>query len=137
MTLRDDLIPVIDDARQLIDDFGLRRFTVVVRKRTWSGGQLGLGTATNVDLTLSPKPKVGDVPENLAFGEPGKYETGDRLVRKISASYTRAQLDGGTLAAGEELVWMLDDIEYSLVEVAEHRNFEWRALVRRRNRRRP
>lgn len=137
MTLRDDLIPVVDDARQLIDDMGLRRFVVVVRKRTWSGGQLGLGTATNVDLTLAPKPKVGDVPERLVFAEPGKFEAGDRFVRRISATYTRAQLDGGTLAANEELVWMLDDVEYALVEVAEHRNFEWRALLRRRNRRRP
>ena len=37
MSLRDDLIPVIDELRGLPNDFGLRRFSVVLRRRVWSG----------------------------------------------------------------------------------------------------
>jgi hypothetical protein len=57
-TLRDDLLPVADELRQLPVDFGLRRYTVTIRRRIWSGTYPGDGTATNQDIALSPLPRV-------------------------------------------------------------------------------
>ena len=37
MTLRDDLIPCVAPARDIINDFGLRPYVVLMRTRTWSG----------------------------------------------------------------------------------------------------
>lgn len=136
MTLRDDLVPVVDETRAIVDELGFRPYIVVVRTRTWSGSEPGRGSVTNSDLTLSPKPKVADVPERLVHGSAGKYESGDRIVSRISATYTRAQLDGGAIAANKEVVWLIDGVEYMLVGEPEERPLEWRVTVRRRNRKR-
>lgn len=132
MPLRDDLISSVDDARSIISDLGLRRHTVVVRTRVWSGGELGRGTATDTDLTLSPVPKVERVPLRLVTASGGKYQDGDRRVAKISATYTADQLGASTVPAGTEVLWLIDGDPHTLVETPHERNFEWRCVVRRR-----
>ena len=58
MTLATRLLPALNRARTKLDTFGLRRYTVTVRTRTWSSGEVGRGTPTDSDLTLEPNPKV-------------------------------------------------------------------------------
>lgn len=108
-TLREDLIPVVDSIRREIVDqaAGLRLHAVAVRRRTWSGGEAGLGTATDEDLILDPVPKVLPPEPKVKAAEPGKYEDGDRIVSKVSLEYTRDQLDGGAMGAGTELFWLI------------------------------
>lgn len=132
MSLRDDLIPLVDEVRGDIVDgvAGLRLHTVVVRTRTWSGGERGRGTATDVDVTLDPKPKVLDPSPRWRAAEPGRFEDGDRVVDKVSATYTRAQLDGGTLASNAEVLWLIDGDPYRVVSVDEH-YLAWRVQLRR------
>lgn len=134
MTLRDDLIPVIDFGRQLAADLGLRRHSVTVRLVTWSG-EPGDGAPTNTDLVLSPPPKVDDRPERIRWSAPGQVEEGDRLVSRISATYTREQL-GGVPQDGEDWRWILTDesgsVEYVAASVAEQKSFGWKVYLRRR-----
>jgi hypothetical protein len=130
MTLRSDLIPVVDETRTLVEDLGLRLHTVATRKRTWAGAEIGLGAATDVDATLDPVPKVKEPSPRLVAAAPGTYESGDRIVAKISASYTKAQLDGGTLGAAEEWHILIDGDPYRVVAVDE-RAFEWRLHCRK------
>jgi len=134
VTLRSDLIPVVDDARELVDDLGLRPYTVAVRTRTWSGGRVGGGTASNADVTLAPRPRVREPSPRLQAAEPGRYEAGDRVVDRISATYTEADLDGDGLSADKERVWLIDGDEYRVVGKPLKRNFEWRVQLRRRTR---
>lgn len=61
MSLNDDILPVIDDAWRLVDDLGFSSSSITIRTRTWSGGQLQLGTATISDLTLVPNPPVKEL----------------------------------------------------------------------------
>jgi hypothetical protein len=136
VSLRDDLVPVVDESRALVEELGFRPYVVKTRQRTWSGAEVGRGTATDVDTTLDPAPKVQDVPERLVHGSPGRYESGDRLVTRISATYTRAQLDGGSLAANVEWMWLIDGVEYAVIGEPEERPLEWRVQLRRRNRKR-
>ncbi|MEL6346883.1 MAG: hypothetical protein AAFV53_27470 [Myxococcota bacterium] len=133
-TLRDDIIPVIDEGRRLADELGLRRQTVVIRTRTWSGSEVGRGTPTDVDLTLSPTPKVRRLALRIIAASGGTFEQGDRQVTKISATYDREQLDGSELTEAQELLWLINGEEHTLVGTPEEKNFEWRCVVRHRNR---
>jgi len=130
MTLRDDLIPVVDETRQLIDDLGLRLYTVKTRRRTWDGGAPGAGSSSDVDVTLDPRPKVKEPSPRMVAAAPGTYETGDRVVHRISADYTKAQLDGGAIADDEEWHVLIDGYPYRVVSTLE-KAFEWRIHCRR------
>ena len=58
MSLRDDLLPVFDDVRATIQGLGLRRFSVILRRRIWDGQQAGEGNVTVEDIVLTPLPRV-------------------------------------------------------------------------------
>ena len=133
MTIRADLIPVVDDARSLVADLGLRRYTVAVRTRVWSGDKIGSGTATDTDLTIEPPPKVERLPVRLIANSGGIYEEGDLLVSKISASYEEADLVAAP-TGGTEILWILNGESFRAVTRPEVKNFEWKVVVRRLNR---
>lgn len=64
MALRDDLLPIVDDARAIAGELGFRRYQVWVRTTTWSGSRVGLGTKTVTDTRLrvgGQDPKVREV----------------------------------------------------------------------------
>lgn len=120
MTLRDDLLPVFNGARQLIQDLGLRQTRVIRRIRTWSAGEVGLGALTVSDFEFTPRPKV----ENRG--------NGIVLVSKVTPDYS----GGGytldeirpTLTAGQDLIYILigpdgGEHPYQLVEVNPRKNF--------------
>lgn len=130
MSLRDDLQPVVDDARDLIADLGLRARTVSTRVRTWSGSEIGAGTATDVDTAIAPVPKVKEPPARLIFDAPGRYESGDLLVSRITRDYTEAQLAGSPTGTAE-FFWLVDSRLYRVVGAPEQKNFEWRVQLRR------
>jgi len=124
MTLRSDLISVVDDARSIVDDFGLRQRVVkVITVTRASTGLASIGTTpTTSALTIDPRPRVSDLTRAVATA-PGIDEQGDFRVTKISAAYTRAQLD-----PGGNSTWTVDDRPCRLVKL-EQRNFEWRATL--------
>ncbi len=134
MALRDDLVGLVDEVRdQVIDqEVGMRLRTVATRRRTWSGGQPGSGTPTDTDTPLSPTPKVSEPPARLVAAAPGRYQDGDLLVTRISATYTEADLTGGSLGAGEEFYWLVDGEPYQVVGRPEQRYLEWRVQLRRK-----
>lgn len=140
MALRDNLIPVVDSARQIVADLGFRRVEVVVR--SIAGADDGLaalasdaddGTAT--DLTLDPPPRVSDWV--VRGPDPaGLYQEGDQLVTRISATYTEAELN-----PGGNSVWLLDDVEHALIKLLPQSRpgskvfLGWSAVVRPMRRR--
>lgn len=136
MSLRDSLITLVDTIRdQVVDEaVGLRLHVVKTRLRVWSGGELGRGTATNTDTTLDPKPKVNLITPRLVQASGGKYLDGDRVVEKISATYTEAQLDGGTVATGREFYWLIDDEPYEVVSKPRKGFLGWSIILRPRRR---
>lgn len=133
MAFRDDIVALVDEVRsEVIDqDLGLRLHTVQTRLREWSGGELGLGTATDTLVTLDPPPKVYSPSPRLQAAAPGKYEDGDRLVRKISATLTEDELTGGALTSVQEFCWLIDGDPYRVVGEPDKRFLEWRVQLRR------
>lgn len=137
-TLRDDLLSVIDDARSVVDDLGLRRRDVEVVTRTRTGTGLSK-TWSDAVLTLSPRPKVSTVSERQAQAD-AMLNVGDIVVSKISGTYTRAQLDPAATATTEAF-WRITDREsdtdgqadYRIVKI-EQRSFGWTVVLRSMNR---
>lgn len=131
MTLRDDLVPLLDEVRgDIVDELaGLRRYDVAVVTRTWSGGVVGRGTVTETSLPIVPRPRVRDPSPRARIAEAGRFEEGDRQVDKISVTFTRAQLDGLPLAAGVELLWTIDGAPYRVVGVTE-KYLTWEVQLR-------
>lgn len=59
MALREDLLPVFYEARQLIQDFGLRTHRVLLRTYQWSGPRVGQGDRTVAsEVEILPRPRV-------------------------------------------------------------------------------
>lgn len=58
MSIRDDLLPVVDQLRALPNEFGLRRYAVTIRRRVWSGAYPGDGTPSDQDIVITPVPRV-------------------------------------------------------------------------------
>lgn len=61
MTLRDDLLPMLESVRSIPGDLGLRLFRVFIRTTTYSGDRVGVGTPTQTEteiLTGGHPPKV-------------------------------------------------------------------------------
>ena len=121
MALRDDLLPVFDDVRQLIQDFGLRQSRVWVRQRAYSAGEQHLGDITNTDVEITPRPKVEEMdPTTLKVSRiTPDYGTG---------GYTTADLMPAQ-AAGTERYFLVQvgtdgpKIPYRCIAIDERKNF--------------
>ena len=51
-TLRDSLLPVLQRFRNLSVQLGVRQYQLWIRRITWSGARVGIGTATTTDTYL-------------------------------------------------------------------------------------
>jgi hypothetical protein len=84
-SLKDDLLPLLDELRGIPGELGFRPYQVHVRTVAWSGDRVGRGTQTVTDTRLrvggNQDPKVRAlsrkdvVAGNIAFVE-GKYDIG-------------------------------------------------------------
>lgn len=131
MAFRDDMVAIADDGRDIAVSLGLRLYSVVVRTRTWAGGEPGRGTPTDVDLTLTPVPRVKDPTPREQAAAPGIYEAGDRVIDRISATYTTGQLSGRPIAVGVEVYWLIDGDPYRVVQQPQVGFLGWRVHLRR------
>ena len=113
MSLRDDLLPVVDQVRGIPGALGIRGTSVRVLRRTWSGGRRGSGTASDATVAdLAAKYKVRLVTMREIASSGGKFEAGDVRVGPITPSdggsvgYTPEEL-APTGGSGDEIVHQL------------------------------
>lgn len=146
---RAKLVTCIDQARQVIDDLGLRVEEVQVTTREWSGVtgaglpndglQLGAGTQSETDLfTITPRPLVSNPRPRLVAADPGKYLEGDRIISGISRALERDVFPDAPKGGGGEAVeryFLIDGEPYRMVREPQKENFEWIIHVRRMRRR--
>lgn len=140
-TLRDDLLPVVDELRQLPTDFGVRRYAVTLRRRTWSGGSPGRGTATDADVVLTPRPRVRPITTQEIASSGGTYREGDWVVTSITPSYgtggyAPSALNLRPASAAEDVTVILTGdegtVECDVVELWFNRPFTYEVVVRER-----
>lgn len=150
MGLRDELNAVADGVRALAgsSDIDERPTTVTIRQRTWDGGRVRFGNATDVDLVLTPNPKVRQLTQQEVYAAGGLYQTGDVRIGPITPAYSTSSSSGGYTAAqlkpvittdGVELLYVLSGQmigEHKLVNLDNGKAHAW-FLVVRRDRRTP
>lgn len=87
MTVRDDVLPPIDEARSIIGTLGFRPYTLTIAVRSWSGSVPLAGTATVESYAITPAPKVRAFSVRELDESGGRYQEGDRRVFKITPRY--------------------------------------------------
>lgn len=140
-TIRDKLLPTVDKLRQLPNRFGIRRYTVTIRRRTWSGGAPGRGVATDADTVLFPVPRVRVMSTDEIAASGGTYREGDFVINAITPSYgaggyTPAQLNLRPNGPAEDVTVILTGdegtVECDVVQLWFHRAFNYHVVVRAR-----
>lgn len=142
MTLRTDLLPIVDELRALAgpSGFDVRTSGLTVRTRTWAGGKRGIGPVSDSNLVLAQIYKIREVSTREIASSGGLFEMGDVRVGPITPTdvsgggYTAAQLapEGQT---GTEVVYVITgDLagEYARVELNKSKPFSWYLILRRR-----
>jgi hypothetical protein len=97
-TLAQDLVPVVDDVRQLATDFGVRPYRVFLVHVQWTGPTRGIGVAEEVSRReILPTPQISDMSAtSRSLQAVGLVEEGTIRLRRISASLTEDDLLGRT-----------------------------------------
>ena len=111
--LVDRLVPMTDRLRGRLNAMaGVRQYSVYRVRRTWSGARRGEGTATTtLREEVTPAPKVSFAGLKSALEPAGLLEDGGALLTEVSLTYTEAELTGRPLAANEEFLLELVDIQ--------------------------
>ena len=97
-TLTVGLIPIVDSARQMLSNFGMRPYRVFLVHVLWPSGRRGMGNQVVIsNRELLPAPKVVDMSATTeilhAFG---RDEEGGLSIEQISAKYSEDDLLGVT-----------------------------------------
>lgn len=108
--LVDSLVPTVDSLRgDLHAAFGVRHFRVFVVSRTWSGGLPGLGTFTDVEEEILPRPMVEPFTELKYKLEPcGLTEAGYVKLSEISLAYSEPDLVGES-EEDTQILWRISE----------------------------
>jgi hypothetical protein len=96
-TLVDQLIPTVDNLRQLHTVLGTRPYHVWRVKTKWSGGFRGEGEETVIEeLEITPPPKIEGIEslEEVLFPT-GRAETGNVELSEVSLRYQENEIAWG------------------------------------------
>lgn len=93
-----ELIPIVDEIRQISADLGVRPYKVFLVHETWSGSRRGDGDPFEVSRReIVPPPRVRDMSTTTeVLRAVGLTEEGGLVVDEISGHYTEDDLMGRT-----------------------------------------
>ncbi len=102
LSLREALLPVIDQLRGLPGQLGLRQYTVSVVKREWTGERVGLGYNTDTETPIrvdlgSYTPKVQMLSSRDIIASGGLYTDQDLKIGPITPPFVGSTLDGSAI----------------------------------------
>jgi len=142
-TLREDFLPVVDDARAIVDGYGLRTHGLTIRTRTWLSGTPGDGSYADSDLVITPRPKIREATMREVAASGGLMDVGDFIVTKITPAYagggyTRDQLQPTVRGAAVEHIYIVTDgpaaCECTLSDLTLTKNFGYEMKLKRTTR---
>lgn len=148
MTLRDDLLPIVDAVRAITGDLQLdqRPSKLTIRTRVWSGGRIGVGSSSDSELELPQHYKIREVSSREVAGSAGRLEIGDLQVvvtpqstdgNGFTTGYTAEQLAPVFSAPGSEAIYIVSgqiNGEYSRIDLRRDRPYRFVLTLRRTNR---
>lgn len=106
-SLVDDLYTdVVDGLREdLLPAMGIRPYRVYLVTRTWSGGEVGLGTPSDVATEFRPIPRVHQWNDRFVQKVCGVLEDGDIVISELSLTYTHSEIGASEPPMGAQ--WMI------------------------------
>lgn len=137
---RDKLIAAKDKAQSKVACLGVGEYSTEVKvvTRTWDGvapGDRAGGTPgyTDTVVTLTPRPKVSEIPPRYRAVEAGKSARGRRLVRNVSLTYAKGDLDDSALAGSRnvERFYLLNNEWYRIDSEPIEAGLGWKFEVTR------
>lgn len=106
--LIDKLISKVDTVRQkAADKFGLPAHNLYRVMRTWSGGEIKVGTATDVETLITPTPKITFTDPGLELQRHGLEDKRRMKAVEVSLTFTENFLQGDPKVAGQECFYKL------------------------------
>lgn len=114
--LRDELLPMVNELRQLPTEFGIRLYTVTMRVSTWNKVNTvfdvpGEGTETITDYPLvldgyggTTLPKVTKISTKDIIASGGLYTDGDYKIDFITPQHIVEDCMGGFAAGGVPII---------------------------------
>lgn len=110
MNFAESIRSAIDLIRGIPTDLGLRLYAVTVRRTSWSGARIGLGTATTTDVRLrvgEGNPHVALVSERDVVASGGLLESTDLRVGPMTPGMVDLATVDPTVSARQEVSWIL------------------------------
>jgi hypothetical protein len=123
MSFRTSLLPLLQTLRKLPSEtFDIRTTSVLLRTRTWSDGEVGSGTYSDVDLPILPTPKCKKVSDT-------QLEVGPITPSNSAGGYTIAQLKPDDVE-GTEWFYVCTGPDgvarrYTLLKIDQHKPFRY------------
>lgn len=106
--LIDKLISKVDTVRQkAADKFGLPAHNMSRVMRTWSGGEIGSGTPTDVVTLITPTPRITFGGPDLRLERHGLSDQRTMKATEVSLTFTESFLQGLPRLAGQECFYKL------------------------------
>lgn len=138
MSFRTELLKAVVKLRELPGPTQLDVYVtrVIVRTRSWSGGEVKLGHPTDADIELFPRPKVRNV------GEGSRVVTvGPITPSNAAGGYTLAQLNPSEHDSVESYYILIgpDGVSrpYKLTQIDQKRAFRYTLVLESLDRRMP
>lgn len=122
MGLITDLTAVANEILGVRDSIGAAIHTVNFVTRTWSGTEVGDGTATDVSVLMVPSPGLQDLSHKYALLSGGNYRQGDIILKSVSKQSYPARNTVDLANTGSKLVEKFYSINgelYNVVNVKE------------------
>ena len=135
-TLIESVRENIDSVLKIRDDLGAIKAEVFFKTRSWDGGRLGLGVATETITQILPSPSITRFEHRYSMKEIGRSKDGDLLLKAISINKYPNEADVlcRTNSKNIEKFYFIDGELYSPVSV-EKKYFYWNVVVRKSQRR--
>lgn len=116
----DSLLPAIDSILGVRDQIGAVIQPVYVVIRTWSGSQVGDGTAVDTKDQIYPTPGLKNFAQDIRLREGGSVKAGDIILVGVSKNlYTEEMLDGSTDTPNIEKFFLVGAKLYQVINVVE------------------
>lgn len=88
--------------------------------RSWSGDELGEGVAQDDKVRILPTPRLKEYGNDVRIAEGGSIKQGDIILKGISKeNYSEEDLECTTSSSNVERFWLIDDKEYTTINIRE------------------
>jgi hypothetical protein len=122
----------LDDILRIREDLGAVLANAAFVTRTWTGGEVGEGTATEVRVVMDPQPGVVDLAHNAKVAAGGAIKQGDLFLTMISKNQYPLETDVNGYSSNPlvERFYEVNGTLYRVISVVEKHAY-WNVQVRK------